>query len=91
MDTVEDLSRRLSRAMRLTVVSRGCDRYRVTGGSAPHTVWVLSDGRGHCDCPDFAHGGGTRACKHLLAVALTMCGDDVRTQVAELVSVGNLR
>jgi helicase len=57
---------RLRRALDLTVVGHGGNRYRVTGGLEPHLVGPTADGL-VCDCVDAGRG---HLCKHILSVRL---------------------
>jgi predicted nucleic acid-binding Zn finger protein len=83
-------TRRLARAATLQVRPLGNGRFDVLSGLKSYRV-VFTNGGGvlhtFCPCVDFAVGEGLRACKHVLAVALTQATDEDRAAIAHLLGI----
>lgn len=86
---------RLARAATLQVRPITMGKFEVTGGEQAHLVshpqGALCAGADHrvwCDRADFRRGHGLRACKHILAVAITQASDEDRAAIAALLGIG---
>ena len=81
---------RLERAASLQVRPVGSGGFIVSGGERPHRVLcqsVLTQFNAWCDCEDFRAGRGMRACKHVLAVAITLASDEERAAIAAMLGI----